>query len=81
MKAELAVEKISRDYRKYARQMAITKNKMDRAQARYDGRQEGLAEGQAKTQLEIARKMKKMGMPVSQIAEVTGLSLETVERL
>jgi predicted transposase/invertase (TIGR01784 family) len=113
MRAELAVEKISRDYQKYARQMAITKNKMDRAQARYDGRQEGLAEGHAeglekgiaeglekgiaegkakglaegraegiaKEKLAIAQNLKKMGLPVPQIAEVTGLSPETIEQL
>jgi predicted transposase/invertase (TIGR01784 family) len=47
MRAERAVEGISRDYLKYAREMAITKNKMYRAQQRFEDRAEGLAEGRA----------------------------------
>jgi hypothetical protein len=45
MFAERAVKGISRDYRKFARQMAIIKNRMDRAQMLYDAREEGHAEG------------------------------------
>jgi predicted transposase/invertase (TIGR01784 family) len=41
-----------------------------------EGRQEGLVKLQQK-QLEIARKMKARGTPPEQIAEDTGLSLET----
>jgi predicted transposase/invertase (TIGR01784 family) len=85
MRAERTVEKISRDYRKFAREMAITKNRMDRAQERYEGRKEGLAtghaEGQAKKALEIAAKMKKAGRPSGEIAEFTDLSLKTIEQL
>jgi predicted transposase/invertase (TIGR01784 family) len=77
MRAERAVEGISRDYLKYAREMAITKNKMDRAQERYEGRKEGREE----EKLQIARKMEKMGLSISQVAEGTGLSAETIERL
>jgi predicted transposase YdaD len=42
---------------------------------------EGLQEGQAKKTLEIARKMKKAGMPVSEITEFTGLSAESLEQI
>jgi predicted transposase/invertase (TIGR01784 family) len=45
------------------------------------GMKKGEAKGQAKKALEIARKMKKMGIPVSQISEATELSAETVEGL
>jgi predicted transposase/invertase (TIGR01784 family) len=40
----------------------------------------GHAEGHAEKALEIARNLKKMGLPVSQIAEATGLSPEEVIR-
>jgi hypothetical protein len=41
----------------------------------------GRAEGEARGKLEIAQNLKKMGLPVSQIVEGTGLPPETVERL
>jgi predicted transposase/invertase (TIGR01784 family) len=43
-----------------------------------EGRSEGLAEGRSEEKLEIARNLKKMGLPVSQIAEGTGLTVEEV---
>jgi predicted transposase/invertase (TIGR01784 family) len=61
--------------------MAITKNRIDREYAELRGHAEGIAEGMEKGKLEIARKLKKMGLPVSQIAEGTGLSSEAIERL
>jgi predicted transposase/invertase (TIGR01784 family) len=48
------------------------------AEGHAKGHTEGHAEGQTEKALEIARKMKKMDMPVSQIAEITGLSPEEV---
>jgi len=50
-------------------------------QARIDGRAQGLAEGLAEGREEIARKMKSRGQPVVEIAEVTGLSVNAVEKL
>ena len=47
MKAERAISKISRDYRKFARNMAIIKNSMDRASDIYNARLEGEAKGKA----------------------------------
>jgi predicted transposase/invertase (TIGR01784 family) len=85
MRAEKTVNGISRDYLKAAREMAIIKNRLDRGQAQLNAQlkaqAEGHAKGHAEEKLEIARKMKKMGMPVSQISEVTGLSAETVDGL
>ena len=51
------------------------------AQGRAEGRVEGFAEGEAKANRENARRMKTKGYPLEDIAEVTGLSPEEVERL
>ena len=51
------------------------------AQGRAEGRVEGFAEGEAKANRENARRMKTKGYPLKDIAEVTGLSPEEVERL
>ena len=77
MSAERAVAGVSRDYKKYVRWMAITKNRMELAEKMYHSKQEGRAE---KT-FEIARKMKEMGLPITQIAEGTGLPIETIEQI
>lgn len=45
------------------------------------GRAEGLAEGRMEQQLEIARKMKEINMPIETICQVTGLSAEKVKSL
>ena len=45
------------------------------------GLAQGRAEGEAKANRENARRMKTKGYPLEDIAEVTGLSLEEVERL
>jgi predicted transposase/invertase (TIGR01784 family) len=78
---------------KSAREIAIIKNRLDRGQAELnakrkghaeglaEGHAEGLAKGLAESKLEIARNLKKMGLPVSQIAEGTGLSSEAIQKL
>ena len=105
IRAERAVNRISRDYLKAVREMNIRKNEMDRAQRIQDlqkaarteglaegrtqglteGRTQGLTEGRAEgghaKKLEIARKMKNAGRPLSEIAEFTDLSIETIEKL
>ena len=45
------------------------------------GRAEGRAEGERQKALEIARKLKGLGQTNAEIASLTGLSLEEVERL
>lgn len=45
------------------------------------GRAEGRAEGERQKALEIARKLKGVGQTAAEIASLTGLSLEEVERL
>ena len=44
-----------------------------------EGRAEGLTEGHAEKALEIARKMKNAGRPLSEIMEFTSLSAESIE--
>ena len=46
-----------------------------------EGHAQGLTEGRTNEKLEIARKMKKSGRPLSEITEFTGLSVEAVETL
>ena len=49
------------------------------AEGREKGLAEGRAEGRVEAQLEVARKMLAAGMPVEQIAEFTGLSVEELQ--
>jgi len=44
------------------------------------GKVVSLAEGQSQKAIEIARRMKVLGRPVDEIAEFTGLSVETIEK-
>ncbi len=52
-----------------------------RTQGLAEGRTQGLAEGRNERSVEIARKMKAMGMSVEQIAELTGLDSEEIVNL
>jgi predicted transposase/invertase (TIGR01784 family) len=52
-----------------------------RTEGRAEGHAEGHAEGVAENTLAIARKMKAIGRPESEIAEVTGLSSKTIQEL
>jgi predicted transposase/invertase (TIGR01784 family) len=52
-----------------------------RQKGRKEGRQEGLQEGRTEERLEIARKMKEAGRPLSEIKEFTGLSTETIKQM
>lgn len=49
--------------------------------ARGEGHLEGLAEGRMEERLQNAQKMKEKGFPITDIAEITGLSTEEIERL
>ena len=44
-------------------------------------REQGLAEGEARGKLAIARKLLASGMPEAQVAEFTGLTAEQLEEL
>jgi predicted transposase/invertase (TIGR01784 family) len=49
--------------------------------AEMKGREEGRAEGVEKANRENARRMKAKGYPVPDIADITGLALEEIEKL
>jgi predicted transposase/invertase (TIGR01784 family) len=51
------------------------------AQGLEKGMAQGLSQGKTERNLEIAQKMKSMGLPIFQISESTGLSLETIEQM
>ena len=73
----------------YMRQMALSDynssvnyaHEEGRAEGIVEGRAEGMVEGRAEEKLEIARKMKAAGRPLSEIEEFTGLPLESIERM
>ena len=46
-----------------------------------EGREEGIEKGHTEEKLEIARKMKNAGRPISEIEEFTGLSSESIKEL
>ena len=46
-----------------------------------EGRREGLDEGEKKGRREVARNLKAMGIPASQIAMGTGLSIDEIAKL
>ena len=52
-----------------------------REQGLEQGRQQGLEQGREEGLIQVAAKMKSMGMPVLTICEATGLSAETVVEL
>jgi len=76
---------ITKDEVEYARLSNLIKSELDWRtgifEAENKGRNEGLIEGQNKATLDIARNLKGMGLSISQIAEVTGLSAETIAQL
>ena len=49
--------------------------------AKREGRWEGLAEGRAKEKMEMAKRMKKMGMEIASIQQISGLSVQQMEQL
>lgn len=68
------------DYEKYierkkARAEGLSKG---RAEGLVEGRAEGRVEGRLEAKKDLAKNLKKIGMAVSVIAEVTGLSEEEV---
>ena len=52
-----------------------------REEGRVEGRAEGRAEGEQKKNLENAKKMKEKGYPIDDISDITGLSIEEIDKL
>jgi len=59
------------------RQMALS----DYNSAINYARSTGMKKGRTEEKLDIARNLKKMGLPISQIADGTGLPIKTIEQL
>ena len=53
----------------------------DEMNIRYSGYIDGIAEGETKGKTEIAKNLLKRKMSIPDIAEVTGLSIEQIEKL
>jgi len=72
---------ITQDEIEYARMSTLLKSELDWQSREVGARREGLREGRNEASLEIAQNLKKMGLPITQIAEGTGLPLETITQL
>ena len=69
--------KIIQDEIEYARMTTLLKSELDWQIRETNAKRKGRAEGI----LEIARKMKNAGRPLSEIEEFTGLPRETIEQV
>jgi len=76
---------VTQDEIECARMTTLLKSELDYQSgmvgARREGLAEGFTEGHNKANLENAQKMKTMGFLAEQIQAVTGLPLETIERM
>jgi len=72
---------VTADEEEYARLTSLMKGELDWRSSMKDARREGLTEGRNEASLDIARNLKKMGLPITQIADGTGLPIETIEQL
>ena len=52
-----------------------------RAEGKAEGKAEGRAEGKTEANIENAIKMKTKGYPIEDIADITGLSREEIEKI
>jgi predicted transposase/invertase (TIGR01784 family) len=84
---------ISKDEREQARLISREKHLLDyksnpayaeqvgHVKGRAEGLVKGMSEGRAYEKLEIARKMKAIGRPFTEIAEITGLTPEAISAM
>jgi predicted transposase/invertase (TIGR01784 family) len=72
---------ISKDEMERARLMSEWKYVVDTQSKVVQAKQEGRREGQQEKTVEIARNFKKLGIPVEQIIQGTGLSVEDIAKL
>ena len=52
-----------------------------RIEGRAEGRVEGRAEGRTEEKIEMAKKMKAMGMAIETISQISGLTAEQIDQL
>ena len=64
-----------------SRKMAIMDYNTGIREAKEKGKEEGRQEGERKKQIEIAKKLQKKNMSITEIAEITGLTKEEIEKL
>lgn len=80
-------EKERREYRDFMVSVHAAKDNWDtmrdeaRAEGLAEGRAEGRAEGERNKAMETARRMKAKGYPLEDIAEISGLTVEAINRL
>ena len=76
-------EKERREYRDFMVSVHAAKDNWDtmRDEARAEGLAEGRAEGERNKAMETARRMKAKGYPLEDIAEISGLTVEAINRL
>lgn len=80
-------EKERREYRDFMVSVHAAKDNWDtmrdeaRAEGLAEGRAEGRAEGERNKAIETARRMKAKGYPLEDIAEISGLTVEAINRL
>ena len=58
-----------------------TAKREGRWEGREEGLAEGLAEGRAKEKMEMAKRMKEMGMEIAAIQQISGLSVQQIKQL
>ena len=78
---ENAYRKVTEDELEYERRESRFRYQLQRNTELSVARSEGLAEGAAQKQREIAKNFKHAGIPVDVIAENTGLTAEEIENL
>ena len=78
---ENAYRKVTEDELEYERRESRFRYQLQRNTELSVARSEGLAEGAAQKQREIAKNLKHAGIPVDVIAENTGLTAEEIENL
>ena len=97
LRAEKAVNKVSRDLKKYSRKMGEIKNSMDRAseieRAQEEAQKEGLAKGVEQGMAQgleqgltkgietVARNALTEGAPIEFIQKITGLDLDVIKKI
>jgi predicted transposase/invertase (TIGR01784 family) len=68
---------VTADEEEYARLTSLMKGELDWRSSMKDAK----CEGRNEASLDIARNLKKMGLPITQIADGTGIPIETIEQM
>ena len=75
------VDKYSSDDEVIALYSAYSRDELEWNTLKIEAREEGLKEGSKQEKLEIAKKLLKMNMSISDISKATGLTKEQIENL